>query len=257
MNKYVHIYSTFLADLTRGEISASTTPCYHYFQDTYRFTLPLPQNVNQLPSSLESQNLSISYSLILYGRTATSYEQLDSCRVKIFGHDLINFPAEIESISVTSSNSPVHLEPPTPEKYHLVREPRFFANFEATRNIRDKVAIIVKLLDTRSLFWTQMEDKLVMDAESFKVARQRGTCLTPTHEGKMVDKNSSVKLVPFYNQRGEVISGLKIQHFVNVSKQNTNYAKVCGSISLLAYIFRVTFRQLTQFFVTCKIRVLL
>ncbi|OXA49734.1 hypothetical protein Fcan01_15548 [Folsomia candida] len=174
-------------------------PCRH----TYRFTLPLPQNVNQLPSSLESQNLSISYSLILYGRTATSYEQLDSCRVKIFGHDLINFPAEIESISVTSSNSPVHLEPPTPEKYHLVREPRFFANFEATRNIRDKVAIIVKLLDTRSLFWTQMEDKLVMDAESFKVARQRGTCLTPTHEGKMVDKNSSVKLVPFYNQRGE------------------------------------------------------
>ncbi|XP_035700751.1 uncharacterized protein LOC118433177 [Folsomia candida] len=75
--------------------------------------------------------------------------------------------------------------------------------------MRDKIAIIVKILKTRSSIWTEMEDKLVMGAESRESARQSVTW------GKLVDKNFAVKFNPFYVQTGLVLPGLRIQHFIN------------------------------------------
>lgn len=202
------------AGFLRGEIPRNAT-LFHsnlQYQTTLPFTIKIPKNQNPLPTSLESPNLSIHYFLNLYAWTEqNSYAKLASRKIQLVGRTFINFPTEIESVSVTTSNLPLTLTPPTPGKYYLLREPILFATFEDKRNMRDKIAIIVKILKTRSSIWTEMEDKLVMGAESRESARQSVTW------GKLVDKNFAVKFNPFYVQTGLVLPGLRIQHFINVS----------------------------------------
>ncbi|OXA63297.1 hypothetical protein Fcan01_00856 [Folsomia candida] len=82
---------------------------------SFPFRILLPENHDQLPSSLKSSNLSVEYFLVCYLRTEHGYEELDKRPLHFRGHNLITFQNECKTFKVVlpmelAGDSLEHLE---------------------------------------------------------------------------------------------------------------------------------------------------
>ncbi|XP_035702409.1 uncharacterized protein LOC118433967 isoform X2 [Folsomia candida] len=182
---------------------------------SFPFRILLPENHDQLPSSLKSSNLSVEYFLVCYLRTEHGYEELDKRPLHFRGHNLITFQNECKTVSWTTSTNQVTIVCTSPQRYYRlwVKQPVLFTvtlDFEHEEEESSLVFCEVSVVQRISMGIEVTET--VVDSRSESKWMKR---LNLTFCGKLLDPKiggHAQILLPSYNQDDE--GGVKVQHFL-------------------------------------------
>ncbi|XP_035713772.1 uncharacterized protein LOC118432872 isoform X2 [Folsomia candida] len=195
---------------------------------TFPFKLQLPENHDQLPSTIQCPNIFIEYFLVAYLRTEHGYEEVDKRALQRFrGHNLVpKFPSISESVSWTTSTKAVTIVGTSPQKFYRlwIKQPFLFnvtltfgQIFEGSISVKCIVSIIQRI----SLGGAKLRETVIAaKSESKQIKRLSLTFCGKLHEASYSIGDDDKMLLASFNQNEE---GLKIQHYLKCLLTMTTY----------------------------------